>query len=207
MQQTDISAPLYFDYAAGALSPAMALLARAHMSLSADARRWAETADAAGAAFLEDAPVAPVQAAPLLPGATAVDAPDRAVADDTLDVAALLDGANWRKRPLGVWEADAGPADATLVRLPGGGGLPAHDHAGDEWTLVLSGAFEDESGVHRAGDLCFAEPGVTHRPRVQRGEDCVCLVVRSGPMRMRGVWGALSGASRMARAALGKAAA
>ncbi|MGE0045528.1 MAG: cupin domain-containing protein, partial [Hyphomonadaceae bacterium] len=58
-------------------------------------------------------------------------------------------------------------------------------------TLVLHGRYEDESGAYAPGDIAFADETADHRPHVPRGEDCVCLIARSGDMQFRGLLGFL----------------
>ncbi|MFN3835183.1 MAG: cupin domain-containing protein [Glycocaulis sp.] len=73
--------------------------------------------------------------------------------------------------------------ETSLVRLMPGGGIPDHDHGGEELTLILSGAFHDGRALFRAGDLCAAMPGTRHRPRVTGSEPCICLAVSMAPWR------------------------
>lgn len=70
--------------------------------------------------------------------------------------------------------------EASLVRLMPGGGIPDHDHGGEELTLVLEGAFHDGHALYQAGDLCSARPGLRHRPAVQGNAPCICLTVSLG---------------------------
>lgn len=86
----------------------------------------------------------------------------------------------------------AGPStQAELMRVEPGYGAAAHDHDGDELTLVVTGAFRDSVGVFRRGDLALAEPGFTHSPRTEPGEVCYLLAVTYGPARFSGRIGLL----------------
>lgn len=64
--------------------------------------------------------------------------------------------------------------------------MPAHGHGGEEHTLVLCGAFSDHGGHYAAGDVALADAGVTHRPKADPGEDCICLAVTDAPLRFKG---------------------
>lgn len=92
---------------------------------------------------------------------------------------------DWPRQFGGVQEihlADVSDAnvEANLVRLMPGGGIPHHDHGGEELTLVLKGAFHDGHALYRAGDLCRATPGLRHRPEVHGSTPCICLTVSLG---------------------------
>ncbi|NWG46480.1 MAG: cupin domain-containing protein, partial [Alphaproteobacteria bacterium] len=80
-----------------------------------------------------------------------------------------------------------------LFHLRPGRSLARHDHAGEEWTLVLTGAFSLGGDRFGAGDLAAARPGMAHAPRVEGAADCVCLVMEEGPMRFTGPFGGVFG--------------
>ena len=70
-----------------------------------------------------------------------------------------------------------------LMRLAGGIRIPSHDHGGSEYTLVLGGAFEDETAArYGVGDLCVREAGEAHLQHVTRGEPCFALQLNEGPL-------------------------
>lgn len=69
--------------------------------------------------------------------------------------------------------------------------LPQHTHTGTEFTSILTGAYVHEGGRFGAGDFEEADEGVEHRPVVEPGEECVCLVALDGKLRLSGVIGAL----------------
>ncbi|HXV26097.1 MAG TPA: ChrR family anti-sigma-E factor, partial [Alphaproteobacteria bacterium] len=74
-------------------------------------------------------------------------------------------------------------ATARLLRIPAGRHVPKHGHGGLELTLVLAGAFCDETGEYRRGDLQEANEALKHEPRASTGEDCICLAVTDAPLR------------------------
>ncbi|MCC5980886.1 MAG: cupin domain-containing protein [Oceanicaulis sp.] len=94
----------------------------------------------------------------------------------------------WHRRLGGVREIVLeelceGETEASLIQLMPGGGIPDHNHGGEELTLILSGAFHDGRALYRAGDLCSAAPGTRHRPRVRGDEPCICLAVSLAPWK------------------------
>jgi putative transcriptional regulator len=64
-----------------------------------------------------------------------------------------------------------------------------HSHTGLEMTCVLSGAFRHDGGYFGPGDFDLGDESVDHRPIVDDGEDCVCLVAMHGELRLNGVLG------------------
>ncbi len=191
---------LLAEYAAGALGPAGALLAATQCAMRDDARAVCRDYENIGAALLSLGPHEGLS----------VGALDRAMAriDDTSEASteappliADADGAlpgplaaalgcglrdvRWRMVMPGMSEhviaaASEPGATASLIRLKAGRAIPSHGHTGREITLVLRGAFEDESGRYAAGDVAVADESVDHRPTVDPAEDCVCLSVTEG---------------------------
>jgi putative transcriptional regulator len=66
-----------------------------------------------------------------------------------------------------------------------------HTHTGIEMTCVLSGAFSHEGGHYGPGDFDLGNENVDHRPVVDDGEDCICLVAIQGELRLKGLIGRL----------------
>ena len=78
-------------------------------------------------------------------------------------------------------------AEARLLKLAAGKPMPRHGHKGSEMTLVLSGAYRDETGRYGAGDIAEHDGADEHRPMVDRERDCICLVVTDAPLKFRGL--------------------
>ena len=176
---TDRREQLVAAYAAGALDPALALLLETQAALSPAAARDLALADAAAGAFLErQAPAAlagdalervfaqSVTEQPSHPRTTR-SAHEPQYGDDLRALpesvrALALDAAatrGWRfaGRDMRALTLDTGgESTAEILRIAPGAAAPQHTHAGDEYTLVLSGAFHDERGLYRAGDLAIA---------------------------------------------------
>ena len=67
-----------------------------------------------------------------------------------------LDDVEWRALGGGIKQKiimTGHDATARLLYIPAGQSAPDHGHSGMELTLVLRGAFKDESGHYRAGDI------------------------------------------------------
>ncbi len=54
---------------------------------------------------------------------------------------------------------------AVLIRMAAGCGYAPHRHIGTEDVLVLQGGYEDQFGVHRAGEFVHYAAGTEHAPR------------------------------------------
>ena len=89
-----------------------------------------------------------------------------------------------------------GPESGTLrlLRVAPGTALPRHSHRGTELTLVLAGAFAEETGRYGPGDLAEVGEAVSHRPMAEGPEDCVCLVATQGRLRFGALLGRIFGA-------------
>jgi putative transcriptional regulator len=78
---------------------------------------------------------------------------------------------------------------ATLMRVRAGRKVPQHTHEGSEFTVVLKGAFQDQTGHYARGDLAIADASVDHGPIADEDEDCLCLAVTDAPLRLTGRFG------------------
>jgi putative transcriptional regulator len=77
--------------------------------------------------------------------------------------------------------------ELALHKIKSGGKAPEHNHSGSEITVVLKGSFSDEDGVYHPGDFIVREAGEIHRPFATRNEDCICLSVLAGPIKLTGL--------------------
>lgn len=106
--------------------------------------------------------------------------------------AAIEQGERWTFAGLGLRRLllpVGGDARTELIRIEPGHGAPRHDHEGDEYTLVLTGAFHDGHRLFQPGDLNVGEPGFVHQPVAQPGAVCFALAVSWGEPRFEGVFG------------------
>ena len=78
-------------------------------------------------------------------------------------------------------------ASARLLYIPAGQAVPDHGHRGLELTLVLQGAFRDETARFGRGDLEIADEAVEHTPVAEEGEVCICLAATDAPLRFNAI--------------------
>ncbi|WP_422071131.1 ChrR family anti-sigma-E factor [Tranquillimonas rosea] len=194
---------LLMGYAAGSLAEAFNVLIATHLSLCDECRARAGSFDAVGGAILDTSPpramapgalqatLARIGEDPEAPRAT--HQPER---DDTLPapltsyVGGGLDSVPWRSIGGGVRDAllpTSKEARVRLLRIPAGMAVPDHGHRGMELTLVLQGAFRDETDRFARGDVEVADEELEHTPVAEEGEDCICLAATDAPLRFKGM--------------------
>jgi putative transcriptional regulator len=83
------------------------------------------------------------------------------------------------------------PTRVFLLKSGPGTKMLAHAHVGVEMTCILSGAFSHDGGRFGPGDFDLGDETVDHRPLVEAGEDCICLVSMQGGLRLKGILGRL----------------
>lgn len=201
------------DYAAGSLGEASSVLVATHLALCPQCRQEARRLEALGGALtaaLEPAPLAPDALSAALarldgpvpgiepkPAASGFDdATVRAVPEPLRGyLGASLSALRWQWRGSGVREHPLAIGDgavrASLIRVSAGSGLPSHTHAGTETTLVLTGAFRDDSGLYARGDVAIADSSTDHAPVATPGAECLCFAVVEGSLRLTGPVGRL----------------
>jgi len=216
LAQRDLRDQLASAYAAGALDVAMGLLVQTQAELIQDGADDLAAAETLAGALLETGPVAGLRPGALEATFARIAADPAgqdgygrartaarragAVIDEILhlpravrDVALTAIGqGGWMFGGPGLrtLELDlAGDAKAELMRIEPGWRAPRHDHSGAEFTLVMTGAFEDERGRYGVGDIAFAAPGITHRPAASPGAVCYALAVSEGPISLTGPLG------------------
>ncbi|MEM1088073.1 MAG: ChrR family anti-sigma-E factor [Pseudomonadota bacterium] len=204
---------VYSAYAAGCLDPAFALLVETQAAIKPEVSRAVARAETiAGIMFenescealsdtaLDDA-LAIIDAYEARPqmqerGATqACAALDELLAlpdplrDHAIDAAG---NKGWKNLKSGIrrLELDIGSdAEVELYRIEPGATVPTHKHKGDEFTLVISGAFSDGDGRYAAGDLCIKGEDDIHQPTGEDEGVCFALAVHEGGLRFTGVLG------------------
>ena len=192
---------LLMAYSAGTLPEAFSLTVAAHVSMCDECRARLGAFDTVGGALLEQAgdaamaedslavTMARIRAggetrrerpAPLQAGVLPAPLRDYIGGD--------LDSVRWRPIGMGVKQAIL-PTDrdatARLLYIPAGAAVPDHGHRGTELTLVLKGAFVDETARFGPGDIEVANEEVDHMPVADIGTDCICLAATDAPLRFR----------------------
>lgn len=83
----------------------------------------------------------------------------------------------------------ASPTRVFLLKARPGTRLLDHSHSGVEMTCVLQGGFSHKDGHFAPGDFDFGDGSVDHRPLIDDGSDCICLVAMRGRLDIKGLLG------------------
>ena len=189
---------LLMGYAAGTLPEAFNLVVATHVSMCDSCRAALAEYDAVGGeVMLGSDPVAVTEGSFAATLALIDNAPpvDRRAARNWPNavfpaplreyVNGDADRVKWRRIGGGVQQMvlpTSGGATARLLRIPAGMAVPDHGHRGLELTLVLQGAFTDETDRFGAGDVEVADEELNHTPVAEPGEDCICLAATDAPL-------------------------
>jgi putative transcriptional regulator len=190
---------LLMAYSAGTLPEAFDLVVATHISLCDECRARMHEFDAVGGNLMEDAGTVAMGADSLAATLAMIadrksePAPRPAPRRDRVFPAPLqdyvggdLDAVKWRRVGGGVSDAilrTRGEGTVRLLRIPGGVAVPDHGHRGMELTLVLQGAFRDDTDRFGAGDIEVADDSLVHQPVAMPGPDCICLAATDAPLR------------------------
>lgn len=189
---------LLVDYASGAAPEAVALFVASHLALCPRCRREVEILEQVGGAVLSevesDIVVPEIDLERLDELAQAVAEPSRprgvpahpewrmlpeplrsyvpATPAGRIDWTFKMPGMRYLDLPV-AW----GNIPVRISVLLGGSIFPSHGHPGLELSMVLSGGYSDRGEDYLRGDVCVADPSLTHHLDVHRGAECVLLVV------------------------------
>jgi putative transcriptional regulator len=197
-------------FAAGSMTEALAAVAGAHISVCPRCAARARHMDSIGGALLAalptkalTRPVPTPTAAPVASDAAATSqrrvttmlaepSPCGVPAPLARLIGGDLDQIPWRRLGLGVWhhplpvQGKSG-GDLRLLKVGPGRRMPDHGHGGAELTLMLRGAYCDEVGTFRAGDVADLDTEVEHQPIADRETGCICLIASEHPARFKGL--------------------
>jgi putative transcriptional regulator len=194
-----LSDPLLIAYAAGNLPEAFGLVVATHVSMCDECRARLGAFEAVGGAVLEiDTAPMPESSldACLARLGTPIPAPRVTRRKGILPtpladfVGGDLASVKWKSLGLGVRQAilpTCKGASARLLYIPAGQSVPDHGHRGLELTLVLQGAFRDQTNRFGPGDLEIATEADQHTPIAEAGADCICLAATDAPLRFSGL--------------------
>ena len=198
-----LTEPLLMGYAAGTLPEAFSLVIATHISMCDTCRAALAEYEALGGEVMMDA--APVDVSedvlaatmaliangPVTPAAAPARNRSGIFPAPLSDyVGGDLDSVKWRKIGGGVSQMvldTDGAASVRLLRIPGGTAVPDHGHHGTELTLVLQGAFVDETDRFGTGDVEVANEDLHHTPVAEAGADCICLAATDAPLKFSGL--------------------
>ena len=104
-----------------------------------------------------------------------------------------FDDVPWRRVAPGVWQcpislSEGAKGDLRLLKVAPGTKLPEHGHGGSELTLILDGAYTDEFGTFRRGDVADLGDDVEHRPIADPVHGCICLAASDEKPRFTGMF-------------------
>lgn len=204
---------LHAAYRSGDLHPALRLLVETQSAIAGEVDVFGID-DSVGGAFLEEETPAPMRSDALSRALEEVRATDieggdgsRAAARAASEILTTLEGVpdplmdlainaaaerGWRKPAPHVQRLELmrdGPLSAELIRVKAGTGVPAHGHAGMEYTLCLSGLFKQQGRTYGRGDMVIASGEDVHAPQAEPGEDVLVFAVTEAPLRYRGMIG------------------
>ena len=196
-----IPEPMLVAYAAGRLEHPFALVVAAHVSLCDECRARLGAHEAVGGAVLESQSLQPVSAGmkeSILARLDDVAQPEPQ--EQTFERSGAYPGPvmtalkgkppRWKSVGKGVRQSILHADDEGSVRLlyiPPGQAVPDHGHHGIELTLVLQGAFRDETGRFAVGDLEVADDTLEHAPVAEMGAPCICLAATDAPLNFKGM--------------------
>jgi len=202
---------LLLDYAAGSLAEPVALAVATHLSLRPEMHNDYAALNALGGAMLSRLDSEPMDDSalgatlarldehePARPRPPALDSRTRGVVPAPLQryLPRSIHELDWRDVIGGVseycFETGVPGYKTALMRIAPGRAMPKHSHLGEEYTVVLEGAYDDEGGLRlERGDICEAGPGDRHRPVADPAAGCLCLIVLDAPLRLSGLLGAV----------------
>ncbi len=199
-----LTKPLLMGYAAGTLPEAFNLVVATHISMCDECRAALAEYDALGGevmmgtdpadlsqdafaatmAMIESGEIDRKTMTPRPPSGGVFPAPLQDYVNGDLDAV------RWRRVGGGVRQMvlNTGQgATARLLHIPAGTAVPDHGHRGTELTLVLQGAFVDETDRFGTGDLEVANEDLNHTPIAEAGMDCICLAATDAPLAFNGL--------------------
>lgn len=191
---------LLAGYAAGSLPRALHALVGAHLELNTRSREYVTSLESSLARSVENVECASVRhRRERLEAIFALD--PQGQRETNGDPRALLhitgkplDELEFRTLLPGVREHRLVTEDGTTAvfyRIRAGKKMPQHTHEGSEYTLVIRGAFRDETGVYGRGDVAISDEEIDHTPVAVDGEECLCFAVMDAPLRLTGPIGRL----------------
>ena len=197
---------LLLSYAAGSLSESWSLAVASHLSLCSECRKTLELAETVGGVFLEDIPKQQLTSTTLESVFARIDQPDiePTAENSKTRLKPSVDGGSifptvlqkyigdsvenvpWKNIGSGIRqhliETPDDDGSVRLLRIKAGKAVPNHGHQGRELTLVLSGSYHDGVSTYGAGDMQDVDEEIVHKPMVDDGPDCICLVITDAPI-------------------------
>lgn len=197
-------------YAAGTLDDCLSVVAACHIVMCEECRAEARRAEAIGGAMLETVGAIDLNTVSLKRTMEIIDRGDKVTKPAKVNlflydnirlhglprpIARLIDRdfdqLRWKSAAPGIKHHEIKPREGDsrlyMLKIRGGHRLPDHGHSGQELTLVLKGAYHDSLGRYARGDVADLDVDVEHRPVVEDGDDCICVVATEAPLRFKGI--------------------
>lgn len=192
-------------FASGTLDEGRALVVATHLSLCPDCREAVRAFEHVGGALLERIEPAPMRDDALECALAEIgdvapayrEEPSRQPAPDGLpEPLSDYETGPWRWIGRGIQFQSVAMPDGSesrvfMLKAAPGTRLPHHRHTGIEWTCVFEGAFRHDLGRYGPGDFDEADDTVEHKPVVEDGVPCICLVALQGGIEFQGWIGRL----------------
>jgi putative transcriptional regulator len=192
-------------FAAGVTDLGERVAIATHLASCARCRDWARAMECVGGETLAALAPAPLEGGAMARALARLDEPE-ARAPAALPLASPIAVPELpdfvRRYRFGAWQWVAPSVSLRPIRLPEasetrvfllksgpGTTMLQHSHSGVELTCVLQGAFSHEGGRYGPGDFDIGDETIDHRPIVDAGQDCVCLVAMRGKLRLNGLIG------------------
>ena len=193
-------------FAAGTLDHGQHIAIATHLVSCLQCRRFRRAMEEVGGALVESLPPAAMSSGAFGKLESRLTEPVRPTASEALPASSEADIPGLprfvRRYRLGSWRWVAPSVRVRAIDLPydsntrvfllksgPGTRMLQHTHTGLEMTCVLSGAFQQEGGRFGPGDFDFGDDTIDHRPLVEPGQDCICLVAMQGELQLRGLLG------------------
>lgn len=185
---------ILLKYAAGTLDPALRLLVQKHFEINPDTRNFAAGFEEFGGLMLASETGMPMTAGSLDRVLARIDSTRFETGEEPEWPA--LDALNWRwagpGRRLANVNIPGSAMKAYALRIAPGKAMLQHSHAEHEWTLIVQGAYRDETGAYHTGAFIEEDASTVHSPIAFGDDDCICLAVMSGPLAAPGLMGGLA---------------
>jgi putative transcriptional regulator len=194
------------SYASGALSEAHALVVASHCHYHAELQDKIVEAEDIGGALMENSKPSQVSnhlfddlmnKIDQLPADFSQASNDNGLPAPLAEyLGKPLDQLKWSMMGPGLSQVRlwTGPNDERLwlLKAKGGAKVPTHDHNGLEMTLVLQGSYHVGSDCYNPGMIEIADDDTkNHMPIIDKGDDCICLVVTEAPIKIHSFIGRL----------------
>lgn len=201
---------LLMDYAAGTLDTAHNLIIASYLTFSPEARRHVEEYEDIGGAMMSHLCECAEMSNTCLESVLAkLDSLPPECAEEAKCLESCVKNCSPLPQPIAQslpadhipeWHRAFGGMEWTTLAFPDGSGevrvircapgfvMPRHMHLGPEITLVLDGAYEDETGRYVRGDLTVMEDRSVHEPLADVRAGCLLICLNPSPIRFTGLF-------------------